>query len=447
MDYSLAQFGTSASSETQIIAPSSMRDSTSSTAQKLEATFCRNFSCCDQELEDLHDLLQHYEECHGKCDDFDELAATVGSGSAGSGNGSGSGETPPAMMPDEGSSDETSSSSSPASPSNLAAGGGHHLKHQNRGLLGTASATPMATPNAGSSIANNAGHRKRSFNQFSTTPSASGNSAATASAVHQHLRRALADGGIGGSAAAGIRRAASPFSTPGGSMPGTPAGEPELDGLLGGVGGNSTIGAFSAMSLRSGQFDQEHNLPSCAPPTLFFPANGTTSANGGTGTSTTNQPPHAKRERLNSSSSSVTDCGTSSFGSKDFDPKNVIILPGNVDKPYKCPAAGCDKAYKQMNGLKYHRLHGHCNQNNAPISILQTSQAQLAALAAANQQQQQQSQQSSQQSSQHSEHSGSGGSAANSPTTPAASAASPSKTAVWAGDSGTPMTSWPSMAR
>jgi transcription factor SFP1 len=30
-------------------------------------------------------------------------------------------------------------------------------------------------------------------------------------------------------------------------------------------------------------------------------------------------------------------------------------------KPFKCPVPGCDKAYKQANGLKYHRLHGHCN--------------------------------------------------------------------------------------
>lgn len=30
-------------------------------------------------------------------------------------------------------------------------------------------------------------------------------------------------------------------------------------------------------------------------------------------------------------------------------------------KPYKCPVPGCDKSYKQQNGLKYHRLHGNCN--------------------------------------------------------------------------------------
>lgn len=32
------------------------------------------------------------------------------------------------------------------------------------------------------------------------------------------------------------------------------------------------------------------------------------------------------------------------------------------EKPFKCTVPGCDKAYKQQNGLKYHRTHGHCNQ-------------------------------------------------------------------------------------
>ena len=40
--------------------------------------------------------------------------------------------------------------------------------------------------------------------------------------------------------------------------------------------------------------------------------------------------------------------------------ENTIV----VDKPYKCKNLGCDKAYKNMNGLKYHRMHGQCNKNN-----------------------------------------------------------------------------------
>jgi len=31
-------------------------------------------------------------------------------------------------------------------------------------------------------------------------------------------------------------------------------------------------------------------------------------------------------------------------------------------KPFKCTVPGCEKAYKQPNGLKYHKAHGHCSQ-------------------------------------------------------------------------------------
>ncbi|KAF9925833.1 Transcriptional regulator of ribosomal biogenesis protein [Linnemannia zychae] len=31
------------------------------------------------------------------------------------------------------------------------------------------------------------------------------------------------------------------------------------------------------------------------------------------------------------------------------------------NKPYRCSVTGCDKAYKNPNGLKYHNLHGHCS--------------------------------------------------------------------------------------
>ncbi|KAF9161945.1 hypothetical protein DFQ26_004017 [Actinomortierella ambigua] len=32
-----------------------------------------------------------------------------------------------------------------------------------------------------------------------------------------------------------------------------------------------------------------------------------------------------------------------------------------ADKPYRCTVDGCDKAYKNPNGLKYHNQHGHCS--------------------------------------------------------------------------------------
>ncbi|OZJ07019.1 hypothetical protein BZG36_00012 [Bifiguratus adelaidae] len=52
------------------------------------------------------------------------------------------------------------------------------------------------------------------------------------------------------------------------------------------------------------------------------------------------------------------------LGEEDFlaQAGNLLSLTNtNADKPYKCPVPGCDKAYKNPNGLKYHNQHGHCN--------------------------------------------------------------------------------------
>jgi hypothetical protein len=40
-------------------------------SKDLEASFCRDFACCGLVLDDLHDLLQHYEECHVRLEDDD----------------------------------------------------------------------------------------------------------------------------------------------------------------------------------------------------------------------------------------------------------------------------------------------------------------------------------------------------------------------------------------
>ncbi|KAG5519390.1 hypothetical protein PMAC_002017 [Pneumocystis sp. 'macacae'] len=50
---------------------------------------------------------------------------------------------------------------------------------------------------------------------------------------------------------------------------------------------------------------------------------------------------------------------TESQGTIDSPGSNFVV----VDKPYKCPVPGCDKAYKNQNGLKYHKLHGHCTSS------------------------------------------------------------------------------------
>jgi hypothetical protein len=42
---------------------------------------------------------------------------------------------------------------------------------------------------------------------------------------------------------------------------------------------------------------------------------------------------------------------------------NGCYIDDGQDKPYKCPVENCDKAYKNPNGLKYHQMHGHSDED------------------------------------------------------------------------------------
>lgn len=41
----------------------------------------------------------------------------------------------------------------------------------------------------------------------------------------------------------------------------------------------------------------------------------------------------------------------------------AVDIDDGQDKPYKCPVENCDKAYKNPNGLKYHQMHGHSDED------------------------------------------------------------------------------------
>lgn len=65
--------------------------------------------------------------------------------------------------------------------------------------------------------------------------------------------------------------------------------------------------------------------------------------------------PRALQANKNPSAPSSIYEETSAFG-KNYTPPSA--------KPFKCEIDGCTAAYRQMNGLKYHRLHGKCKIPN-----------------------------------------------------------------------------------
>lgn len=92
-------------------------------ARELETAFCRDFYCCGLTLLDLHDLLQHYEECHVRFEEDEDCRLSV--------NGSDD-EDSEFFDEDSWSDSESLSSSSGSSSSPLGSGSGGSLSINSR---------------------------------------------------------------------------------------------------------------------------------------------------------------------------------------------------------------------------------------------------------------------------------------------------------------------------
>lgn len=329
LEYSIGRFSSSTDSDATVAGPSSVR---------LESTFCRNFTCCGKELDDLHDLLQHYEECHVQFedDDTESMMTDEDMDDASITEASASSQHPTAATPLAASTDIGSNNSAVVEDMPAA---------RSRPLIPSSmNNTPMV-----STTNENLEYPSAFDTAVMCSPSSRGKKRthgqqASGSSSNPLFRTLLENGGRHPLSMSGTY--SSPFSSPGNSRAGTPSIDSENEAFFGSA---TQPTMFSNLNIRSNAADDQ--LPSCAPPNLFFP-----SAN----VSSLQRP--VKRERF----------GPITTPSTPPTPTNANVSGSSVSaadnsatehRPYKCPAPGCDKAYKQMNGLKYHRLHGHCNQN------------------------------------------------------------------------------------
>ncbi|KAJ9225371.1 C2H2 transcription factor [Paecilomyces variotii] len=352
----------------------------SSYLPKLEANFMRDFSCCGVTLPSLHDLLQHYEEAHAqkspqpggqRPSHNDHRAAMAAAMSAaqqsnqqqGLGNRGMQSErsfdqqrklTPnhsahnhqnhlvsdvdtiddmeldDAMGMDTGSSQMFSSQSQDNNqggfgqqnqrvpPLNLSMLQGH------QGLRGSQPGTPVAS---GRSLPL----------QNNPTVSSVNTPTLMANPLQNQFR-----------------------NTPDSSGPGTPA---ELDeSMVGGFGdlsmqNNNMMGSQSQFSGFGGNNNNNDMVDLC----IDEPAKRLFSPNGGYSN--------------NSQQSAHFRLGQAQYGpNSDIArrireqqllagvPDTMALLPNEEPKPFRCPVIGCEKAYKNQNGLKYHKAHGHNNQ-------------------------------------------------------------------------------------
>ncbi|KAF9578694.1 hypothetical protein BGW38_005391 [Lunasporangiospora selenospora] len=313
----------------------------------LEANYCKNFSCCGLTLLDMHALLQHYEEAH-VCfedeDDYDDLPGIAG------------------FTDEDGWS--TNSESEPSSPQ-LAHNSIAAAAATAAALAAATTAQPKLTP---ASFLN--AKRKQTgvslsdiySEDFAFIPdesvSAFQNSVlratAQAKACSASKKRDLAAFSTSfdtqsplakkaATAAASVN--ASPIKMPStaGQSCGTPAPAPtpSLADLLLSAKAESADPASSKTTAQDQLYSavtgylehaiQQGMLPSCGEA-------------GSSGFLLTAEDLLLKRDEIVSMMESIGRADSS-----------------GADKPYRCTVNGCDKAYKNPNGLKYHNLRGHCN--------------------------------------------------------------------------------------
>ncbi|KAG2219352.1 hypothetical protein INT45_011260 [Circinella minor] len=251
-------------------------------SRELEATYCRDFSCCGLVLSDLHDLLQHYEECHVRLEEEEE------DDDAGF-------WSPPS----------SASSSIPSSP-----------------LLDDASSTSSHSTNGESCDAlkkKAAAYLSDLYNSATLSP------LSLTSPIKEEMEPAL------GVTVMEENESIKKLSS---------------DTLI-----NNTTSSFSSTSSTTSSsssigkkrtYQQFSNLPSALDLLTQSAAKKLALAAGG------------------------GDLPTPILTDEDFLAQAGALLASannnaNADKPYKCNVPGCQKAYKNPNGLKYHNQHGHCD--------------------------------------------------------------------------------------
>ncbi|KAG0368382.1 hypothetical protein BGZ54_002048 [Gamsiella multidivaricata] len=332
-------------------------------ARDFESAFCRDFYCCGLRLYDLHDLLQHYEECHVRFEDEKNEGSEDDSDDEMAGNESDE-------LEEDSWSDEDSG---PSSPSSTAVSGLSMCAGVQAGAglgLGLAAATMNGNPlynntlqahycNVHFSAAQEKGmmHQGIAIHKMHPLyrhPSLSSSSSSDAETVID---------GYDGLNAATKRKAAISLA----------------DIYAADHGGSYT--KFQSGSLSelepTNPLAKRHATESCQrsfQPSVFSDVNRpdfTRNPSKFTYETLRNSTPYHSIPRPLLTEHPPTSPYINAAVDLMRQREEVFSLMEDItrtssslssgDKPYRCTIPGCDKSYKNPNGLKYHNLHGHCS--------------------------------------------------------------------------------------
>ncbi|KAJ2156282.1 Transcriptional regulator of ribosomal biogenesis proteins [Coemansia sp. RSA 552] len=306
------------------LAPSdatSMADDDLYYSRDLEANFCRDFSCCGEILSDLHDLLQHYEECHVRFED-DDTPGDIADGCF-----FGADEWNPDLS------------------------FGLTIEQQQLMLDSTASSTAHTSPVLSA-------EPKPSATR--STPPLSPSDTAASSVISSPLESTL------------------PFPADSGARKRSSAADhaPPLKRQATRESSAAPPKTHSASVL--GLYDDDIIAAIASATDPLFLSSVAAAANGTGDKSVTHDDISRSQLARAASAAVVAVSGEDSDDEVHLPPSVTAAMAGAVaaaaaakahgllprdDKPYRCPVPGCDKAYKNPNGLKYHNLHGHCTLN------------------------------------------------------------------------------------
>ncbi|EWC48665.1 hypothetical protein DRE_01887 [Drechslerella stenobrocha 248] len=318
----------------------------SSYLPKLEANFFRDFSCCGQTLPSLHDLLQHYEEVHASQSgghvqlpesvrEFTRNNSTASNGLAGS----------------------------------MSAGLSRLVQQQQMHHQKMAHASQVQGPNRGDRLGSISGGgvdvaEEMEMDDDDMTPPPNVNQIIPA-APGLRLSTQMPPSLMNNPTVSSVNTPNMPnpstpatdrYRSPDSSGPGTPGGadiKNELDSLAN----------FGTMNL--GYMENDLDMTIHDPGKHLFNPMGTGAPRAPGFPQMSIQQLRAAREnelarRVNMDGYMGNNVPGASI------PGNEALLQSlwamQEDKPYKCPVIGCEKAYKNQNGLKYHKNHGHVNQ-------------------------------------------------------------------------------------
>lgn len=370
-------------------------------AREFETAFCRDFYCCGLVLVDLHDLLQHYEECHVRFEEDDDDLA----------------EQESEFFDEDSWSDSDSAPSSPSSSSALGSGtsSSGSGSGSRSGSSGSASLGPYQTRTTHSPLS----HHQTPFHGYHLHPlqSTDPNNSLVVPYLNSttHALEAFSSSHSGPNKRKAVVSLADIY-----------AEDDNSDDLHGDASAfsNTILRSRSAASAAEilGPMNKrqavESNQRSIAA-SIFSDSATTTAASqllmnkmsqGAPGPYPFNGATHLRPSnalglagQLNNPLANLSIFpGLGTNGRQGPQPPlggllagrpSIFLTPGGTpasavdllrqrdevfsmiedmskpnannsgDKPYRCTVLGCDKSYKNPNGLKYHNLHGHCSSS------------------------------------------------------------------------------------